>query len=175
MRRQRAGVENRWVKTIRDENGNSQVVPSANDGKGKQWRARYVDDGGKEHARGFDRKADAQQWLNRIVSAQVTGSYVDPRLGKVTFNSFYADWSARRVWVTGTRAGMDLSVRSVPFGDVALADLRVSHIESWVASMQQTLAPSTIKTRFANVRTVIRAAVHDRHMAEDVTTRVRLP
>ena len=28
-----------------------------------RYRARYRDDGGKEHARHFQRKTDAQQWL----------------------------------------------------------------------------------------------------------------
>ena len=35
------------------------------------WRARYRDDAGKEHARHFDLKRDAQRWL-------------DDRLHKVT-------------------------------------------------------------------------------------------
>jgi integrase len=105
----------------------------------------------------------------------VVGTYVDPALGKVTFASFYADWSARQVWVSGTRTNMDLVIGSVPFGDVPLADLRASHLESWVASMAATFAPSTVRSRFANIRTVIRAAVADRHMPRDITDRVRLP
>jgi len=35
-------------------------VPSATYGKGKRWRARYVDGNGREVARGFGRKVDAQ-------------------------------------------------------------------------------------------------------------------
>src|SRR6202008_2259690 len=107
--------------------------------------------------------------------AQVVGSYVDPRAGKGTFASFYRDWSSRQVWVSGTRTNMDLGTGSVPFADVALADLRASHLESWVALMAQTFAPSTVKSRFANVRRVLRAAVADRHMPRDITGRVRLP
>ena len=37
------------------------------------------------------------------------------------------------------------------------------------------LEPSTIRTRFANVRTVVRAAVRDRFLARDVTDRIRVP
>jgi hypothetical protein len=101
-----------------------------------RWRARYVDDEGREHAKGFTRKADAQTWLDNIVTAQVTGNYVDPRHGKVTFTSFYREWSTRQVWVPGTRRAMDLSANSVTFGDLGFADLRPSHIEAWVKSMQ---------------------------------------
>jgi hypothetical protein len=51
-RNRRAGVEDRWTKTVRDELGKTQTVPSANHGKGKRWRARYVDERSREHARG---------------------------------------------------------------------------------------------------------------------------
>ena len=37
------------------------------------------------------------------------------------------------------------------------------------------LEPTTIRTRFANVRNVIRAAVRDRCMPRDVADRIRLP
>jgi integrase len=174
-RSRRAGVEDLWRKTIRDANGNTQTVPSKRDGVGLRWRARYVD-GGREHTKAFPRKVEAQQWLDNIVAAQITGTYVDPRLGKITFASFYRDWSNRQVWVSGTRHAMDLAAGSVTFGDVALTELRASHIESWVRSMQDNqLAATTIRTRFANIRNVIRAAVRDRVMPRDVTDRVRLP
>lgn len=78
-RNRRAGVEDRWNKTAHDEQGNSCTVPSANHGKGSRWRARYVDDYGKEHAKAFTRKAQAQAWLNKQVSDQITGAWTDPR------------------------------------------------------------------------------------------------
>jgi hypothetical protein len=44
-----------------------------------KWRARYRDESGKEHSRHFDRKIDAQQWLDAVTSAVVTGTYADPQ------------------------------------------------------------------------------------------------
>ena len=38
-----------------------------------RWRARYRDGANKEHARHFDRKIDAQRWLDKITAAQVRG------------------------------------------------------------------------------------------------------
>ena len=49
------------------------------DGK---WRARYRDEAGKQHARHFERKVDAQRWLDEVTAAVVTGQYVDPRLAE---------------------------------------------------------------------------------------------
>lgn len=40
------------------------------------WRARFVDDSGREHARHFPRKRDAQAWLDAQTSSMLTGTYV---------------------------------------------------------------------------------------------------
>lgn len=179
-RNRRSGVEDRWSKTVRrqqpDGTTTTETVPSAVHGKGLRWRARYVDEDGREHAKGFRTKTDATGWLNGVVAAQETGSYIDPALGKVTFASFYKDWAPRQVWESSTRHVMDQMSRSVTFGKVAFADLRPSHVEAWVKSMQDAgLEASTIKTRFSNARTVLRAAVRDRLMARDITQKIRLP
>ena len=93
-----------------------------------QWRARYRDEAGKEHARHFERKVDAQRWLNEVTASVVTGNYVDPKAGTVTFARFYADWSKRQVWVSSTRVNADHATGSVPFADVALKTIRPSHV-----------------------------------------------
>lgn len=175
-RNRRSGVEDRWNKTIRQPDGSAETVPSAAYGKGLRWRARYVDEEGREHAKGFRTKTEATSWLNGIVAAQETGSYIDPAQGKITFSSFYKEWSQRQVWVSGTVHSATLATNSVTFGDVAFSDLRVSHIEEWVKRMQDNkLAPTTIRTRFAIVRNVIRAAVRDRLIVRDPCDRVKLP
>lgn len=46
-RNRRAGVEDHWHKTIRQPDGTTTTVPSANNGKGSRWRARYVDENGR--------------------------------------------------------------------------------------------------------------------------------
>ena len=78
-RNRRAGVEDRWTKTVRDAQGNATKVPTSRHGKGMRWLARYVDDQGREHSKAFGRKADAQSWLDQQVSDQVTGTWTDPR------------------------------------------------------------------------------------------------
>ena len=73
---------------------------------------------------------------------------------------------------------MDLAASSVTFANVALSDLRKSHIELWVKDMQRNgLQASTIRTRFANVHAAIRNASGSRPrlLAEDVCNGVKLP
>ena len=78
-----------------------------------KWRARYRDESGKEHSRHFDRKIDAQQWLDAVTSAVVTGTYADPQAGRITFAAFFGEWSARQVWAPGTVLAMSLAAKGL--------------------------------------------------------------
>ena len=100
-----------------------------------KYRPRYRDEHGKEHARHFDRKVDAQRWLDEVTAAVVTGTYVDPGAGRQTFAEYYAEWSARQVWAPGTETAMSLAARSTTFADVRMRSLRRSHLEHWVKNV----------------------------------------
>jgi len=140
------------------------------------WRARYRDEAGREHSKHFARKVDAQRWLDQVTASVVTGSYVDPKAGKITFAAYFEQWSARQVWVRGTVLAMKLAVRSSTFSDMPMRSIRPSHVESWVKSMTADgLAPGTITTRFNNVRAVFRAARKDKIIGADPAEGITLP
>lgn len=141
-----------------------------------RWRARYRDEAGKEHARHFGRKADAQRWLDEVTAMVVTGTYVDPDAGRVTFDAWFAEWSSRQVWAPMTEVQADLVRRSVPFGTVPLVHLRPSHLETWVKQMQaKGYAATTVGTRMMTVRAALKAAVRDRRLVGDPSDGVVLP
>lgn len=140
-----------------------------------KWRARYRDADGREHARHFDRKVDAQTWLVRNQAAVDNGSWVDPQAGSVTLRTYFEAWGQRQVWAAGTSTAMSLAVRSCSFADLELRKLRRSHVEAWVKQMSTTLQPGTVRTRFNNVRSVLRAATRDRIISVDPSDGVVLP
>src|SRR4051794_32244191 len=43
-----------------------------------RWRARYRDPSGRERAKHFRRKVDAERFLTTVESAKLKGAYVDP-------------------------------------------------------------------------------------------------
>jgi integrase len=139
------------------------------------WRARYRDDEGKEHAKHFNLKRDAQAWLNEITSAQLTGTYVAPTASRGTLEEFYADWSQRQQWTANTRRLADRAVGECTFRLVPFGRLRRSHGEAYVKQLASKLAPTTVKTRAAYVRIVLRAAILDRRLASDPLEGVKLP
>jgi integrase len=141
-----------------------------------KWRARYRDEMGRERARHFDLKRDAKLWLDQVAASIVTGTYIDPRAGQITFAQFYREWSVRQLWAPGTVLAMTLAARSVPFSDKQMCQIRRVDVETWIKSMDtRGLAPGTIKTRHVNVRSVFRAAVRDRVIGIDPSDAVRLP
>ena len=60
------------------------------------WRARYRDPSGQQRERRFGRKVDAQRWLDEQTASHVTGTYVDPTLGRVTVGDWAARWLAEQ-------------------------------------------------------------------------------
>jgi integrase len=138
-RNRRAGVEDRWTRTIRDAEGNTQTVPSANHGKGSRWRARYVDERGCEHAKVFARKVDAQNWLDNIVSEQVTGTWTDPKLSGQTFGALAERWIQTKATrapktVAGYRSLLDVVV--LPrWSNVPLRDITFEDLQQWVSGL----------------------------------------
>lgn len=145
-------------------------------------RARYRDEAGKEHARHFERKVDAQRWLDEVTASVITGQYVDPRAGRITFDAWWKVWSKRQVWTTGTRESADQAANSVTFGSVPMKSLRSSHFQQWVKSMSQPgakrsggLAASTVRTRWNYVHMAIQGAIQDRIIATDPSVGVTLP
>ena len=113
-----------------------------------QYRARYRDEAGTEHSRHFDRKIDAQQWLDQVTAAVVTGQYVDPKSGRITFADFYA--------AVEQPPGLGRRYSSLDGYHRAVGDLRRAFpsgrcgaptSKGWVKSMSSRgLAASTITT-----------------------------
>jgi integrase len=141
-----------------------------------RWYARYRDHGGQQRVKVFDRKTDAEKYLTTVEASKLTNTFVDPKAGALTVEQFYAVWSARQIWTPGTEKAMSLAIRSTTFTKLRMRDLRPSHLEAWVKAMTvKGLAPGTIRTRFNNVHSMLRAALRDRMIASDPADGVRLP
>lgn len=140
------------------------------------WRARYRDAAGKEHARHFALKRDAQRWLDEVAAAVVTGQYVDPSAGKVTWTEWTKAWMQRQTWVDGTHEAATVAVSSVPWKSGPIGAVNASHVQAWIAAeLKRGLAPSTIKTRLNYVQMAFRAAVADRTIAISPAAGVKPP
>ena len=139
-RNRRAGVEDRWTKTVRDPDGTTRTEQSASYGKGSRWRARYVDERGREHAKAFTRKADATRWLDRQTAAIVSGTHVAPRMPSSPCNSGATCGSRVTNSTTNPRCGQRAPISRqivTEFGDMPLSAVRPSQVKAWVAKLQR--------------------------------------
>jgi integrase len=177
----RAGVDDLWNKTVRDADGTTRTVPSARHGRGMRWRARYVDDNGRECTKAFARKADAQKWLDtEITPSLATGTYVAPRAGRVTVAEMHASWSASQAHIARTTAATrryTWDSRVAPqWGDVPVVDVKTAAVRAWVSKMvvEEVGAP-TIENAFGLLRQVLGAAVEDCRIPRNPCEGVRLP
>lgn len=139
-RNRRCDVEDLWQKTVYGDDGKSRTVASAREGRGKRWRACYVDDAGHERTQAFDRKTDAQAWLNEISAKLTTGTYVAPKAGRVTVAAVYASWPASQGHISPKTAATRKSAwnsRVQPqWGDVAVVDVKTAAVRAWAAKMK---------------------------------------
>jgi integrase len=180
-RNRRAGVDDLWTKTVRDPDGTTRTVPSARDGRGMRWRARYVDDSGREHTKAFTRKADAQAWLDSEVTAKLaTGTYVAPNAGLVTVGAVYTSWSASQGHISPKTAATRRSVwgsRVEPlWGNVTVIDVKTARIRRWVSSMvADGVGAPTIENAFGLLRQVLGAAVENNRIFRNPCDGIRLP
>ena len=184
----RAGVEDRWTKTVKGPDGTIRTEKSANYGKGSRWRARYVDDQGREHAKGFSRKVDAQQWLNKQVSDQVTGTWTDPALSGVTFGVIAERWISTKATrapktVAGYRSLLDTVV--LPrWKDVPLREVQFDDLQIWLTSLSvdgsvrfegKGLSASRVRQAHQLIGAVLKFAVKAKHLPASPADGVELP
>lgn len=151
-----------------------------------RWRARYRDERGREHARHFTRKVDAQRWLNEVTASVVTGQYVDPKAGRISFREYAEGWRQAQVHRPNSAAHIEGQLRRhvyPTFGDRPISSILPSEVQAWVkllgtpdkATARRALAPSTIQVIHAIVSSIFRAAIRDRKIMANPCEGTRLP
>jgi integrase len=142
------------------------------------YRPRFRDASGKEHARHFKRKVDAQRWLDEMTAAMVTGQYVDPAAGRVTFREYAERWRATQVHRPTTAAHVETMLRRHVYpslGDKRLGSVLPSDIQSLVKQLSLDLAPATVGVVHRILAGIFKAAVRDRRIVASPCEGTKLP
>lgn len=143
------------------------------------WRARYRDAAGKEHARHFPRKVDAQRWLDEVTTAVVTGAYVDPKNAKVTVGEWCDTWLAgyaTRRDSTVRQAKTHVALIRKAFGTLPLGAIRPSAVRSWCAQLKADgYEASYVYALHSRLSQIMGDAVHDGILARNPCSRRTSP
>lgn len=130
------------------------------------WRARYRDREGKEHARHFQRKVDAQKWLDETTANLVTGVWVDPSRARGTVSSQASAWLASHPdWTPSTRARNESIVKNYiepRWGKIRLGDVTIEAIQEWTANLQ--LSDGSKRKVISVLSGILDRAVQTKHL-----------
>ena len=142
------------------------------------WRARYRS-GGKEHARHFGRKVDAQNWLDVETGAKVDGTWSDPSKARVQFASVAETWATNPSWAASTRARNEgiLSRHVLPrWGSVKLAEVTHEDAQAWTNSLVKSgLAAGSVRKIVGVFSGVLASAVKSKRLRVNPTDGIELP
>ena len=151
-------------------------IKKREDGK---WRARYRDAAGKEHAKHFTRKIDAQRWLDETTASVVTGNYVDPKNANILLRTYATQWEKVQVGRGSTLSIIDNAVRlhiNPELGDKRIGSIRPSDIQGLVKTLEaKNLAAGTVRNIYDATARIFASAVDDRVIPSSPCHRIRLP
>jgi integrase len=150
-------------------------------GRGRpRWRARYRDPSGRERAKSFARKVDAERFLVGIEDAKLRGAYVDPGAGKVSFGEWAERWYTTTAHLKpSTRRDyrMLLDHQVLPaFGDWTLASIDTLAVREWRAGLLAGgLSPKRAGKALQVLSQVLASAVEGGRLARNAATGVKPP
>lgn len=186
-RARRASVEDLWFKSVRGSDGEPKKVKAKLHGIRRRWRARYVDNDGRERTRRFVVKRDAQAWLDTKTTEFGTGTYVDPDRSSVPFGIVAEQWFDSKKGrapktVAGYRSLLDTQV--LPrWQNVPLVDIEFEDVQEWVSVLTTSgrvrgkggLSPSRAIQTYQVLHSALTFAVRSKRLPANPADDIELP
>jgi integrase len=138
-------------------------------GKGKKpWRARWhTPEGRLDGLSGFPTKRAALDYGESMETDVRRGTYVDPGLGKITWDDYYAEWIAAQDLAPRTVERYDGYHRnhiSPRFGHLGLRSIEALAVDVFEKELKPRLADATVLGIMSLLRASMADAVYDRRI-----------
>lgn len=145
---------------------------------GKKWRARWYDPSGKECAKDFDLKRDANRHASDMEASKARGLYVDPH-DRTTVSEYAWRWAAARPHNRRTARRLASSLKNhvdgTTLGARRLSSVLPSEAQAWVTGRSKVLARSTLANLVYTVSSVFKSAAQDRLIGSSPFVGISLP
>jgi integrase len=151
------------------------------EGRKSKWQARYQDPLGNWRTKQFDRKVDAERWLQGQETDIRRGEWLDPRRSDLTFETWARTWLDSTVHLKPkTRLGYESLLRShvLPrFGRFRLGEIERLDIQRWVAALHEDrgLSPARVRQAYQVLAAALKAAVQSRLLIHTPCIGIKLP
>jgi len=145
----------------------------------RPWQVRYRDPTGRERARSFLRKTDAERFAITVEADKLRGAWTDPRLSKTSV----AEWSDRWLLTKAhlkpkTLAGYESNLHAhvLPtFGDFELRHVDRMAVEEWVADLRASgLGHSGVRQARQVLNSMLQLAVEAGYLVVNPATGVKV-
>lgn len=145
---------------------------------GKKWRARWYDPSGKECAKDFELKRDANRHAADMEASKARGQYVDPH-DKTTVSAYAWQWAAARPHnrrtARRTASLLRNHVDGTPLGGRRLSFVLPSEAQAWVTGRSKVLARSSLANLVYTVSSIFKSAAQDRLIGSSPFVGISLP
>lgn len=145
-----------------------------------RWQARHRGPDGKERAKDFDRKVDADRWVREQAARVDRGEWTDPLRGRVTVGEYSQEWLRSKVRLKqSTRETYDSLLRThvtPTWESVPLAGVRHEAVSAWVQALHASgLSASRTRQAWIVLSQVLDLAVKARRIPHNPAKGVELP
>jgi len=135
---------------------------------------------GKERAKTFKRKIDAENWERSQDTAKQRGTWVDPSLAKQSFAAYVETWmrgQSHLAPTTGVKVRGHIDNHLLPaFGTSPLARIDAPQIRRWLAdTIESGRQPSTVRGVHSTLSRILKTATVDRVICRNPCNDVSLP
>lgn len=151
------------------------------DGVTKRYYVSYRDPAHRQHVkRGFKRKKDARDYMNRIEVSVADHDYIDPKAGYVSVENLGQAWlDGKRGTVKPKYLGDLLTSWNVhvfpKWGKRRIGEIVHSEVQAWVADLAGRRSPTITIRAFGVLKGICDMAVADGMVRKAPTDGVKLP
>jgi integrase len=145
-----------------------------------RYRVRYRDPAGRERAKSFARKVDAERFLRHVEADLVRGQWVDPDHGRATVSELADRWFATTATLKPKtredyRSLLDNHVLPA-FGDRPVSSIDTLAVRGWLAGLVSGgLSASRAKHAYYVLFAVLEAAIQAGALLRNPAAGVRVP
>ena len=143
------------------------------------WRVRYRGPDGRQRARTFTRRRDAEAYEDELNQQLRRGDWIDPRRGQVLLSSVWDEYE--RVGTGHLRATTRQNYRAAwrniapHFGTWPVNRIEHADVAEWVRKLSETKGPETVRAAHRVLCLVLDYAIQARRLTLNPARGVRLP